>query len=202
MPKLFIGALSWDTSDESLREAFEKYGQIVSATVICDRTCLLTKGDTGKSKGFGFVEYNDLSECKEALDAMNGQELDGRSIRVDHANDKPRRGGDFDRGSRRDDRRGGDRGYERRDRDRDDRRGGYGDRDRNGGSRGGSSCLTQADITTAHPAKTAHIVKTVTARHEETTTNLLIRADSLLFSSAVSFNILITRYSLSIALPN
>jgi RNA recognition motif-containing protein len=82
--KLFIGGLSWDTTDEGLRGAFEKFGEIVEARVIADR-------DTGRSRGFGFVSFADDAAANRALEEMNGTELDGRNIRVDEAQNRDRR---------------------------------------------------------------------------------------------------------------
>ena len=79
--KLFVGGLSWDTSDDGLRAAFEKYGDITEAKVITDR-------DTGRSRGFGFVSYAEDDSASKAIQEMNGAELDGRSIRVDEANER------------------------------------------------------------------------------------------------------------------
>lgn len=81
--KLFVGGLSWGTSDEMLRAAFEKFGSIVEAKVVTDR-------DTGRSRGFGFVQFADDASAGKARDAMNGAELDGRNIRVDEAHDRRR----------------------------------------------------------------------------------------------------------------
>lgn len=82
--KLFVGSLSWDTNDDALHEAFAQFGEIVEAKVICDR-------DSGRSRGFGFVTFNDDEAADKAMAEMNGHELDGRPIRVDVAHD--RRGG-------------------------------------------------------------------------------------------------------------
>jgi heterogeneous nuclear ribonucleoprotein A1/A3 len=84
--KLFVGGLSWNTDDRLLQEAFAPHGTIVEARVITDR-------DTGRSRGFGFVTFEDPASAQAALEAMNGKELDGRSLRVDLANDRPRGGG-------------------------------------------------------------------------------------------------------------
>jgi RNA recognition motif-containing protein len=78
---IFVTKLSYDTSSEALQEAFEAYGQVSSAKVITDR-------DTGRSKGFGFVEMDDDSEARAAIDGLNETELDGRTIIVKEA--KPR----------------------------------------------------------------------------------------------------------------
>lgn len=85
--KLFVGGLSWDTSENELRNAFEEFGQITYAKVITDR-------DTGRSRGFGFVEYASAEEADAARQQMDGAFLDGRTIRVDEARERaPRAGG-------------------------------------------------------------------------------------------------------------
>ncbi len=84
--KLFVGGLSWDTDDSGLRTAFEEHGPVVEAKVITDR-------ETGRSRGFGFVTYQHGEDAQSALEAMNGVELDGRTLRVDTANERPRGGG-------------------------------------------------------------------------------------------------------------
>ncbi|MCU0304077.1 MAG: RNA-binding protein [Thermoanaerobaculales bacterium] len=85
--KLFVGSLSWGTNDEGLREAFSPHGEISEAVVITDR-------DTGRSRGFGFVTFEDDEAADRAVAALNGTELDGRTIRVDVAQAKERnRGG-------------------------------------------------------------------------------------------------------------
>jgi cold-inducible RNA-binding protein len=82
--KLFVGSLSWDTTDQSLREAFEKFGEVVEAKVITER-------DSGRSRGFGFVTFTDDEAGRNAISEMDGAELDGRTIRVDEARErKPR----------------------------------------------------------------------------------------------------------------
>lgn len=100
--KLFVGGLSWDTSDQSLAAAFEKFGAVTEAKVISDR-------ETGRSRGFGFVTMSDANEASAAIAAMDGATLDGRSIRVNEAqersNDRGGRGND--RGGRGRDDRGG-----------------------------------------------------------------------------------------------
>ncbi|KAL3638916.1 Glycine-rich RNA-binding protein rz1a [Castilleja foliolosa] len=132
--RCFIGNLSWSTSDRGLKQAFEKFGHIVDAKVVLD-------GNSGRSRGFGFVSFEDERDMEEAIKAMNGMDLDGRSITVDKA--KPnqrghdRDGGDRDRDRDRDDRdRGRDRDHDR-DRDRGSR-----NRDSGGGGRGsGGDCF-------------------------------------------------------------
>ncbi len=84
--KLFVGGLSWDTDDVGLRTAFEPYGEVREAKVITDR-------DTGRSRGFGFVTYTNADSAATAMEAQNGAVLDGRTLRVDHAEDKRGGGG-------------------------------------------------------------------------------------------------------------
>jgi len=86
MSKLFIGGLSWNTDDRSLRQKFEEFGQVQEAVVVKDR-------ETGRSRGFGFVTYSTDEEATAAVDAMNDQEFDGRRIRVDKASDRGSGGG-------------------------------------------------------------------------------------------------------------
>ena len=81
--KLFVGGLAWATDDEALSRAFEEHGTVEEAKVICER-------DTGRSRGFGFVTFQTEEGASNAVKAMNGQELDGRQLRVDFANDKQR----------------------------------------------------------------------------------------------------------------
>ncbi|KAI3823001.1 hypothetical protein L1987_10604 [Smallanthus sonchifolius] len=86
--KLYIGGLSYQTDDHSLKEAFSGFGDVVEARVITDR-------ETGRSRGFGFVNYTSDDCASEAMKAMDGQELNGRSIRVSLAIERaPRTGGD------------------------------------------------------------------------------------------------------------
>ena len=76
--KLYVGNLSFSATNESLSQAFSKCGTVQSAKVIMDR-------DTGRSKGFGFVEMGSDDEAKAAVDQLNGKELDGRPINVSEA---------------------------------------------------------------------------------------------------------------------
>jgi cold-inducible RNA-binding protein len=80
--KLFVGNLNYRTTDETLYEAFSAIGNVESATVITDR-------ETGRSRGFGFVEMASESEAQEAIDQLDNTELDGRTIRVAQANPRP-----------------------------------------------------------------------------------------------------------------
>lgn len=92
--KLFVGSLAWGTTDDGLQEAFSQYGTVASAKVITDR-------DSGRSKGFGFVEFESDAEGKAAIEGLNNSELDGRTIVVNEARpkeDRPR-GGSRDGGS-------------------------------------------------------------------------------------------------------
>lgn len=82
--KLFIGSLAFSTTDEELQEAFAAFGKVVSARVITDR-------DTGRSKGFGFVEFETEEEAKAAIDGMDGKELSGRTINVSIARPQEKR---------------------------------------------------------------------------------------------------------------
>ena len=97
MKKLFVGGLAFTTDDDGLRTFFEQFGTVTSATVINDR-------DSGRSRGFGFVEYADDAEADRAIKEGDGQELDGRTIAVSQARLRSDNGGS--RGGR-DDRRGG-----------------------------------------------------------------------------------------------
>jgi hypothetical protein len=76
--KLFVGGLSFSTSSEGLRGAFARFGEVVSAAVMTDR-------ETGRSRGFGFVEMATTEEAEKAISSLNGTSLDGRMIRVDKA---------------------------------------------------------------------------------------------------------------------
>ncbi|MBU4016938.1 RNA-binding protein [Patescibacteria group bacterium] len=118
--KLFVGGISWDTTESSLKDFFAKAGTVISATIIIDRY-------TGKSKGFGFVEMSTDEEAEKAKNELNGQSLDGRSIVINEARPQQPRENNYSGGN------GGGKNYgggndKRRDY-RDDRRG----RDRRGG---------------------------------------------------------------------
>ncbi len=87
MYKLFVGGLPFSTTDEELSEAFASFGTVASAKVITDR-------ETGRSKGFGFVEFESDDEGKAAEAGMNGKELGGRTVTVNEARpreERPRR---------------------------------------------------------------------------------------------------------------
>ena len=95
---LYVGNLSYNTNQERLQELFEAYGEVISANVITDR-------ETGRSRGFGFVEMSNEDEANAAINALNGQEVDGRSLTVNEARPRaPRSGGNRGGG------RGGSRG--------------------------------------------------------------------------------------------
>ncbi|MFB3057769.1 MAG: RNA recognition motif domain-containing protein [Ignavibacteriaceae bacterium] len=79
--KLFVGSLPWSVDDESLKTTFEGHGTVVSAKVIRDR-------ESGRSRGFGFVEMESPEEAKSAIEALNDSEMEGRNIVVNEA--KPR----------------------------------------------------------------------------------------------------------------
>lgn len=83
--KLYVGNLSYNTTDATLNELFAPFGQVESARVITDR-------DSGTSKGFGFVEMSN-SDANKAMGALNGREIDGRAIRVNEAKPQENRSG-------------------------------------------------------------------------------------------------------------
>ena len=84
--KLYVGNLSYSVDGAQLEEIFSKYGQVRSAEVIQDR-------DTGRSKGFGFVEMADDNSAREATEGLNGRDQDGRALTVNEARPKEERGG-------------------------------------------------------------------------------------------------------------
>jgi len=87
--KIYVGNMSFDMDNMSLDEMFKPYGSVVSAQVIMDR-------DSGRSKGFGFVEMGSESEAQAAISALNGKEVNGRALTVNEAKpreDRPRTGG-------------------------------------------------------------------------------------------------------------
>lgn len=95
--KLYVGSLSYETTENTLREAFSKAGQVESAAIIIDKM-------SGRSKGFGFVEMSSDEEAQKAIEMFNEKELDGRKIIVNEARPmepRPQRGGGgFNRGNR------------------------------------------------------------------------------------------------------
>jgi RNA recognition motif-containing protein len=79
--KIYVGNLPFSTTDEDLEELFAKYGKVSSAKVVSDR-------ETGRSRGFGFVEMEDGAAASEAIRALDGTELDRRSLRVNEARER------------------------------------------------------------------------------------------------------------------
>jgi cold-inducible RNA-binding protein len=105
--KLYVGNLSFSTTEEALQAEFEHHGQVQEVALVTDR-------DTGRPRGFGFVTMNNDNEARAAIEALNGTDLDGRTITVNEARPKTEgggrggsRGGGGGRG------RGGDRGGDR-----------------------------------------------------------------------------------------
>ncbi len=84
--KLYVGNLSYGTTDASLRQMFEAHGTVASAQVVMDR-------DTGRSRGFGFIEMGSDQEAQAAITAMNGQQVEGRALTVNEARPKTEGGG-------------------------------------------------------------------------------------------------------------
>lgn len=84
--KLYVGNLSYETTDSDLQKLFEGFGTVESAQVISDR-------DTGRSKGFGFVEMGNAQEAEAAINGLNGKEIGGRSLTVNEARPREDRGG-------------------------------------------------------------------------------------------------------------
>lgn len=89
--KLYVGNLSFDTTSEDLAELFASSGTVESSAVVTDR-------DTGRSRGFGFVEMANRSEGEDAIEAFNGTEVDGRSLTVNEARPREERSGGGSRG--------------------------------------------------------------------------------------------------------
>jgi RNA recognition motif-containing protein len=94
MKNLFVGNMSFNTTESDLRSIFEPFGEIARVNVITDR-------DTGRARGFAFVEMTNDDEAAKAIAALNGKEVDGRALNVNEARPKADRGGDRgDRGGR------------------------------------------------------------------------------------------------------
>lgn len=91
--KLYVGNLSYDMQDRDLQELFAEYGTVTSAKIVTDR-------ESGRSKGFGFVEMSTDAEAQAAITALNGQEVNGRALTVNEARPKEDRGGSGGGGSR------------------------------------------------------------------------------------------------------
>ncbi|CZT23590.1 related to glycine-rich RNA-binding protein [Ramularia collo-cygni] len=84
--KVYVGNLAWTTTDDSLREAFSQFGQVLDTIVMRDR-------ETGRSRGFGFVTYGSAAEANAAIEGLNERELEGRRVKLSLANARPS-GGD------------------------------------------------------------------------------------------------------------
>ncbi len=86
MKNIFVGNLSFNTNEDELRQIFEGYGQV-------DRVSIMTDRDTGRSRGFGFVEMSSNEDGEKAIAALNGSQVGGRTINVNEARPKAERGG-------------------------------------------------------------------------------------------------------------
>uniref|UniRef100_A0A0D6R844 RRM domain-containing protein n=1 Tax=Araucaria cunninghamii TaxID=56994 RepID=A0A0D6R844_ARACU len=84
--RCFVGGLSWSTDDRSLKDAFLPYGEVMDSKVVSDR-------ETGRSRGFGFVTFADEESMRNAIEEMNGRDLDGRNITVNRAQARGSGGG-------------------------------------------------------------------------------------------------------------
>jgi RNA recognition motif-containing protein len=84
--KLYVGNLAYKTDEGELRKTFENFGEVDSVSVVTDR-------ETGRSKGFAFVELPNDDQAKQAMDALDGTELDGRAIKVSESKPRERQGG-------------------------------------------------------------------------------------------------------------
>ncbi|MCO4755457.1 MAG: RNA-binding protein [Bacteriovoracaceae bacterium] len=96
MKKLYVGNLPYEITEEEVSDAFGQFGTATSVKLITDR-------DTGRKKGFGFVEMESAEEAQAVVDELNGKELFGRTLKIDIAKDRPPRnggGGGFNRGPR------------------------------------------------------------------------------------------------------
>jgi cold-inducible RNA-binding protein len=82
--KLYVGNLTFNTTEQDLQEQFSRYGQVSSASIITDR-------DTGRSRGFAFVEMDSKESAQTAIEALNGKELDGRALTVNEARPRENR---------------------------------------------------------------------------------------------------------------
>jgi len=83
--KIFVGGIAFKTTDDQLRDLFAQYGTVVSATILKDR-------ETGRSRGFGFVEMESDADAQSAISALNGTDFDGRRINVNEAREMSDRG--------------------------------------------------------------------------------------------------------------
>ncbi|XP_074313386.1 glycine-rich RNA-binding protein-like [Silene latifolia] len=102
--RCFVGGLAWATNDESLEAAFSQYGSVTESKIINDR-------ETGRSRGFGFVTFANEKSMNDAIEGMNGQDLDGRNITVNQAQSRGSGGGGGGGGGYRGGSGGGSRGY-------------------------------------------------------------------------------------------
>lgn len=93
--KIYVGNMNYDTTEETLRQLFSAHGEVTSVSVVTDRY-------TGRAKGFGFVEMATDEAARAAITALNGKEVDGRQLRVNEANDRPRDRGPGGSGGNRD----------------------------------------------------------------------------------------------------
>ena len=82
--KIYVGNLSWNTNEDDLSNLFAQYGEVLSVNIITDR-------ETNRSKGFGFIEMAEADAADAAISTFNGQELDGRNLRVNEAENRERR---------------------------------------------------------------------------------------------------------------
>lgn len=103
MKNIFVGNLNFNTSEDELRQMFEAHGQV-------DRVSIMTDRETGRSRGFGFVEMTNAEEAERAIAALNGMQLGGRTLNVNEARPKPERTGGGGGGGRDRERGGGGRG--------------------------------------------------------------------------------------------
>ncbi|KAH6813351.1 cold [Perilla frutescens var. frutescens] len=102
--RCFVGGLAWATTDQSLEQAFSQFGEVIESKIINDR-------ETGRSRGFGFVTFKDEQAMRDAIEGMNGQDLDGRNITVNEAQSRGSGGGGGGGGGFRGPRREGGGGY-------------------------------------------------------------------------------------------
>lgn len=84
--KLYVGNLAYSCTEDRLREIFEEHGEVASAALVMDR-------ETGRPRGFGFVEFNDDNNARAAIEALNGTNVDGRDLTVNEARPRENRGG-------------------------------------------------------------------------------------------------------------
>lgn len=107
MKNIFVGNLDFSATESAVRALFEPYGNVERVSIVTDR-------DTGRSRGFAFVEMTDSAEADRAINALNGTQLDGRALNINEARPKPQGGGGHGFGGRGGSRGGGGGGRERR----------------------------------------------------------------------------------------